>query len=67
MCPGPRDSSIRTEGLDEEEKVDFMLAMLSLIPLVGVPMVSAAWAPERFLFDGGGGADPSAGLFLHDL
>lgn len=69
MCPAPRTSSRRTEGLDEDEKVDFILAIFSLIPAAaaGAPMLSAGWAaPERFLLDGGGGADPSAGLFLHE-
>jgi hypothetical protein len=45
-----------------------MLAMFSLTPAIGVgPMVSGVCAaPERFLFDGGGGADPSDGLFLQE-
>jgi hypothetical protein len=44
-----------------------MLAMFSLIPDAGAPMLSAGWAaPERFLLDGGGGADPSEGLFLQE-
>ena len=46
-----------------DEKVDFIFS------LIGAPLVStaAAWAAVRFLFEGGGGADPSAGRFLHDL
>ena len=70
MCTGPRGSSRRI-GLEAEEKVDFILAMFSLTPAaaVGGPILSPAWpaVPERFLFDGGGGAEPSAGLFLQDL
>ena len=67
ICPAPLGSSSKIDGREADENVDFILAIFSFTPAVGAPL-STGWTPppERFLFDGGGGAEPSAGRFLQD-
>ena len=65
ICPTPLGFSSKIDGRKADENVDFILAIFSFTPAVGSPL-STGWTPppERFLFDGGGGAEPSAGRFL---